>query len=253
MNSIEFMAKTPAANPVAPLIPLRPIASAIHTLSLLAMMAGWAYLGQMRATGMRVRAAPNHPLSYLITMAFEWIMFAYVVYGIHKRGITLREIVGPRWKSVGSLFLDLGIAVGFLITSFIILAIVAHLIHAPSSMDRIRFMIPQGPVEIGMWVALSLTAGICEETIFRGYLQGQFMAWTRNASAGIVLSAALFGAAHIYQGGKQTIVIAAFGLLFGILAALRRSLKPGMIAHFAQDCTAGIVVGYLIKNKVPGF
>lgn len=239
--------------PTTPLVPGQPVAGAIHTVSLLAFMAGWAYLGQMRAGGMRLKAVPNHPLSYLITMAFEWVVVGYIIYGIHKRGVTLRELVGQCWKSAGAFFLDIGIAAAFLITSFVTLGIVAHMIHAPSSLERIRFMIPQGPLETAMWVALSLTAGICEEIIFRGYLQKQFMAWTRNVSVGIVISGALFGAAHIYQGWKQTIVIGVFGIMFGMLAAWRRSLKPGMLAHFAQDCSAGLILSYLFRNKIGGF
>jgi hypothetical protein len=253
MASTEIPGSAPGLIPGAPLIPARPIASAVHTLSLLAIMAGWAYLGQMRAAGMRTKATPNHPLSYLITMTFEWVIVAYVVYGIHKRGGTLRELVGRRWKSVGTFFLDVGIAVGFLLTSFVTLAVVSHLVQAPQSTQSIRFMIPQGPVETAIWVALSFTAGFCEEVIFRGYLQGQFTAWTRNATLGIVLSAAAFGAAHIYQGGRQAIVIGVFGGMFGMLAAWRRSLKPGMIAHFTQDAGAGILLSYLIRHKVGGF
>jgi Type II CAAX prenyl endopeptidase Rce1-like len=32
-----------------------------------------------------------------------------------------------------------------------------------------------GATEITFWIVLSVTAGICEETVFRGYLQRQFM------------------------------------------------------------------------------
>jgi membrane protease YdiL (CAAX protease family) len=33
-------------------------------------------------------------------------------------------------------------------------------------------------------------------------------------------------------------VITIFGCLFGLLAQWRRSLRPGMIAHFLQDSSA---------------
>jgi len=38
---------------------------------------------------------------------------------------------------------------------------------APESVD----ILPHGGTEITLWIALSVTAGICEETVFRGYLQ----------------------------------------------------------------------------------
>jgi hypothetical protein len=54
-------------------------------------------------------------------------------------------------------------------------------------------MLPQRGLELTVWIALSITAGICEETIFRGYPQQQFMALTKSASVGILVSAATFG------------------------------------------------------------
>ncbi|PYX43065.1 MAG: CPBP family intramembrane metalloprotease [Acidobacteria bacterium] len=74
--------------------------------------------------------------------------------------------------------------------------------------------------------------------MFRGYLQGQFTAWTGSAYAGLVLQALVFGLAHGYQGARLMTVIAVFGCLFGLLAQWRQSLRPGMIAHFLQDASA---------------
>jgi hypothetical protein len=78
------------------------------------------------------------------------------------------------------------------------------------------------------------------------------MAWTGNAAAGVAISAAMFGACHIYQGGKQTIVLAIYGAMFGTLAVLRRSLKPGILAHAFQDTSAGMVLSLAIKYKLGG-
>ncbi len=112
---------------------------------------------------------------------------------------------------------------------------------------NMQFMLPQGIVEMTVWAALSVTAGICEETIFRGYLQRQFTAITKSAPAGIVISAIAFGAAHGYQGFRFAILISLFGAMFGILAYWRRSVRPGMIAHAWQD-TLGGVVSNLVKH-----
>ena len=59
---------------------------------------------------------------------------------------------------------------------------------------------PPARLEMFLWILLSVTAGICEETIFRGYLQKQLHAWLKSAPIAVVLSAAAFGAGHIYQG-----------------------------------------------------
>ncbi len=65
---------------------------------------------------------------------------------------------------------------------------------------------------------MALTAGICEEILFRGYLQRQFIAMTGNPALGILLSAVIFGGAHVYQGAKQAILLGVYGAMFGALA-----------------------------------
>jgi membrane protease YdiL (CAAX protease family) len=92
-----------------------------------------------------------------------------------------------------------------------------------------------------LWIVLSVSAGICEEAIFRGYLQRQFIALTGNIAAGIVLSGIAFGAAHLYQGFPQALQIAVLGVLGGILAHYCKSVRPGMIAHSLQDILGGLI------------
>jgi hypothetical protein len=55
-----------------------------------------------------------------------------------------------------------------------------------------------------------------------------------------LLSAATFGGGHLYQGGRSAILIAVYGLLFGILAEMQKSLRPGMITHAWHDGFAGL-------------
>ena len=104
-------------------------------------------------------------------------------------------------------------------------------------------MAPHGAVEIGLWVLLSASAGFCEEFVFRGYLQRQLAALTRHAWLGILASAVVFGAGHLYQGWRSVILITVYGLLFGVLAHLVRSLRPGMIVHAWQDMFSGLYSG----------
>jgi membrane protease YdiL (CAAX protease family) len=222
--------------------PLRPLASSLHTLGLIVFLGAWAYFGYRQAEHLRATGAtPNHYLIYFRTMAFEWVMFAYVAYGVRRKGISLRQLVGPRWSVGKANLIDVGLAVGFFVASVLVLGIVSQLLGIKSGTADVKFLMPIGPFELVAWVLLSITAGICEETLFRAYLQRQFAAWTRSLPVGVVLSAIIFGAGHAYQGARHTIVIGLLGLFLGIMAAVRRSTKPGMIAHSFQDSLAGIV------------
>ena len=90
--------------------------------------------------------------------------------------------------------------------------------HTKAPDSATQFLLPQGRLESALWIVMSLTAEICEEALFRGYFQRQFMALTRSAAFGIFLSAATFGAAHAYQGLHHA---AQIGLLAQCLACWR--------------------------------
>jgi membrane protease YdiL (CAAX protease family) len=185
--------------------------------------------------------------TYLATILIEWAAFVLVVVGVRRSGTSVFLVLGDRWRSFRQFLRDIGVAVGFWVVAVLFLFMAGRLLHVASAQKKLHFVLPHGGFEIATWIALSITAGICEETIFRGYLQRQFMALTQSAAAGILFSAATFGAAHAYQGLRLAIVIGVFGAMFGVLAYWRGTVRPGMIAHAWQDSLSGIV-GSLIKH-----
>jgi membrane protease YdiL (CAAX protease family) len=218
-----------------------PVAGGLHTISLCVMLGVWAFLGQTMVNRMAAAANPHRIRTYLLTLIFEWLLFAYVAAGIRRHGESIRVILGDRWDSFRQLARDIGIAAAFWILAAFLLAIVARILNAAATRRDIGFLLPRGALEFTLWIALSITAGICEEAIFRGYLQRQLIAFTRSAPAGILLSAVAFGAGHGYQGSRMPILIAFYGVFFGVLAHWRGSVRPGMIAHAWQDSLNGVV------------
>ena len=122
------------------------------------------------------------------------------------------------------------------------------LLGVPQASRLLGRMGPHSGIELYLWILVSLTAGISEEIVYRGYLQRQFAFWTKNVFVAMCLSAALFGTGHLYQGGKRAILMGVFGLLFGYLAQQKKSLRPGILAHCWQDSLAGTVF-YLLRGR----
>jgi membrane protease YdiL (CAAX protease family) len=165
---------------------------------------------------------------------------ALVVAGVRRSGASVFIVLGDRWHSVREVLRDIGrIAAGSWIVAAALLWIFGWLLRM-AALGRNVSMLPRGGIELTLWIALSVTAGICEETIFRGYLQRQSMALTKSTPVGILLSAA-FGVAHAYQGFRMVILIGLYGAMFGILAYWRGSVRPGMIAHAWQDSLNGVL------------
>ncbi len=223
------------------------IASPVHTILVLVALGAWAVWGKFLADQMRAAVNPDRVKLYASTLGFELLMFALVILGVRLHGSSLSVVLGDRWQSVRQVLRDIGIAAAFWIASGLLLVLLSKLLRADGMGRNMQFLLPQGRMQMAMWIALSITAGICEETIFRGYLQRQFIALMKNAPVGIVLSAAAFGAAHAYQGLRMVVLIGLYGAMFGILAHWRKSVRPGMIAHAWQDSFSG-VLGSLMKH-----
>jgi uncharacterized protein len=221
------------------------IASPIHTILVLAALGGWAIWHKSFADQLSTAANPNRVRFYIVTLFYEWLLFVLVVAGVRRHGASVLIVLGDHWHSVRQVLRDIGIAAGFWIVAWVFLWIFGWLLRIAALGHNTQFMLPHRGIELTFWIALSVTAGICEETIFRGYLQRQFMALTKNAPAGILLSAATFGAAHAYQGLRMVILIALYGAMFGTLAYWRGSVRPGMIAHAWQDSLNGVLASVM--------
>ena len=102
---------------------------------------------------------------------------------------------------------------------------------------------PQGLHGWGLWIGLSMTAGICEEYIVRGYGIGFLRRWGINPWFAAVVTSVLFGALHFYQGLHAVYVIAVWGFVFAVPYLKTGSLLPGVIAHAAVDAVAPFFIG----------
>jgi uncharacterized protein len=189
---------------------------------------------------------------YCFTIVFEFVLVGYVwLFGLWPAGKRIRDLIGGKWDTPIAFLIDLGIAVMFWFVVFAYLVSTGLVFGKnPGSLDAMKAMAPRSALEMVLWVALSVSAGFCEELVFRGYLQRQFYALTGMAPAAVICQALVFGAAHLYQGVKGAAVIAGYGALFGILAVSRNSLRPGMIQHGAQDTFTGLLVSIAVRHKL---
>ncbi len=191
---------------------------------------------------MRASATPLIP-RYLTSILFEWAVLAFIVWGVRRYGASLETVLGPSWTSARRFFKDLGVAIAFWFFSGILVVFFSRLLRADTG-AQVQFMLPRTAVEVAVWILVAITAGICEEALFRGYLQRQFIAFTSSVPLGLTLSAILFGAAHSYQGVRSATLIGIYGLMFGLLAERRKSILPGMMAHAWQDTLSGIALRF---------
>jgi uncharacterized protein len=196
--------------------------------------------------GAHLDLASGHVVTYSIVILMEWLMVAFIWWGLKRRGIRLSDLVGGSWARPLYFLRDLALGIAFLLVfGFALLQGLSYLLN-PETPKAMATMMPQNWSEMILWVLMAVTAGFCEEVIFRGYLQRQFSALTRSLVGGIVLQGIVFGLSHGYQGWKLMLLITVYGICFGWFARWRRSLRPGMLAHALQD-TAGGLLGFLTR------
>jgi uncharacterized protein len=220
--------------------PPEALASGRHLRRLLYIVLGIAVamLVQARQSG-PIQTAPSRIPLYLALIAVEFILVWFVAIGIRARGHMLRELLGRRWETafdgLGNVVLALATA-GFLRVAGPLLY---YLLGRWAS--NTSFLLPATLPESIVWIAVSAAAGACEELVFRGYLQRQLWSLTKNLPTALLLQAFIFAIGHIYQGWKPALVTAIYGLVFGLVAAWRRSIIPGAIAHAILDVMGGLI------------
>ena len=215
-------------------------------LLILAAIMVYGYLAQRSANAHPEKPAANVSTSssapavqFAIDMAADWALALYVWAGVRRRGGRWIDLIGGRWAS----WRDVAIDVAWFIPFWFLWEATARatwwLIGPPASQGANFAFPPHGVINIAAWIALSLTAGFCEEVVFRGYLQKQFHVLTGSALAALLIQALIFGGLHIYQGLKPTVVISVLGLLYGLLALQRGNLRAAMLSHAWSDLFEG--------------
>lgn len=228
-----------------------PVASYLHTALIILLL---VLVGAMSGSNPEKFSGARSPVGiYLSTMIWLWLLFIFVAMGIKQKGNRIRDVIGPRIKGFDDLLMDVVIAGLFWFVAVGVLAGLGKLMGlaggeaVKDAQKMIQAMAPSGARQVALWIAVSISAGFVEEFVFRGYLQRQFLALTQRTWLAVILPSVVFAVGHLYQGTARAIVIGVFGSLFGVLAAWRKNLRPGMMAHAWHDIFTGLVMSFLKK------
>jgi uncharacterized protein len=242
LNQGGFMATIAAPiieSPGSKLIAPRWHTALVVGLFLAMALSGALFQRQARSEPGMLQQHPHVVRLYLSLIVMEWGLVFWVWKGVESTGTKLAEIIGGQWTSAKNVFGDAALALG-LWGAWTLTEQAWTRWLGPGHAASIQTLLPRGAVEIFLWIGVSISAGICEETVFRGYFQRQFEAFTHSRWIALILQAALFGISHGYQGVEACMKIAVFGVLFGLVALYRGSLRPGMMAHAWGDILSGI-------------
>lgn len=108
-------------------------------------------------------------------------------------------------------------------------------------------LLPHSCAENRIFKVVAVTAGVCEEILFRGFLLWYFADWTGTLGA-VVLSSLVFGFGHLYLGRAHVLKTTIAGVFFACLVLVCGSLWPAILIHAAMDWNSGDL-GYRIVTR----
>jgi CAAX protease family protein len=181
---------------------------------------------------------------YASTIAFQWLAAAIILWRSSAHGIAAARLglAIPR--------LRLTIEVSAVLAALFLASQLSSLRRLAVRPDEIKGIVPQLALKIFpqdnlerlIFFALVSTVAVCEELIYRGFVQLVFeFMFGGFVIAGIIGSAALFALAHLYQGSRGLVSTSIVGLLFSAVRAWTGSLLAPLVAHFVADLTVGLL------------
>ena len=179
---------------------------------------------------------------YAVTIAFQWVLVGMVAWRALTRGITLQELgLQPQpWLRIISAGLVGALFIGGL--QWLNLRRIGKMEgQAPELLRKLaNRLLPVNFFEYLPYSALAITAGVCEEFVYRGFAIAAFSKAGLPLWSVVIVSSILFGLAHAYQGRGGIISTGIFGVLLAIGRLWWGSLVPVMMWHAGLDLAAGI-------------
>jgi membrane protease YdiL (CAAX protease family) len=188
---------------------------------------------------------------YAATIAFQWFLVGVVAWRSLVRGLTIEELgLGShRWAWVAASGLFGAIFIGGL--QWLNLRRMGKIEgDAPELLRKLaNRLLPVNLREYLPYSALAITAGVCEEFVYRGFAIAAFSKAGLPLWLVVITSSVLFGMAHAYQGRGGIVSTGIFGVLLAIGRLGFGSLVPVMMWHAGLDLAAGIAAPrYLSKQ-----
>src|SRR6202140_2579902 len=109
--------------------------------------------------------------------------------------------------------------------------------YSSAALKSFSYFFPATWTERRWWVFVSITAGVCEEALFRGFMLHYLhvFPWTLNLTLALLISSVIFGFNHVYQGAGGVAGTAIVGFLFSLLFLLTGNLLLPILFHGVMD------------------
>jgi membrane protease YdiL (CAAX protease family) len=188
---------------------------------------------------------------YASTIAFQWLTVAVVAWRLWAHGYApaaLGLVIHNRTRTV------LAALAGSAILGLLHTLNLRRMGRSPEKLPvSLRALservLPQSSLELLPYLALAVTAGLCEEFLYRGFVMAALAHAGIPGWGTVLLSSILFGLAHLYQGRGGLLGTLLIGAVFGTARIAYDGLAAVVLWHITVDVVAGVAgPRYLVKS-----
>ena len=115
------------------------------------------------------------------------------------------------------------------------------------SLGSLAHFLPQSEGDLRAFVAASITAGIVEEILYRGFVLWYLLQLLPTWAA-ILASGVAFGLGHSYQGLSGIARVTLVGLAMGVFYLYTGSIWLPIVAHIAVDILQGAMLVEILRR-----
>lgn len=194
----------------------------------------------------------NRPRAYIQTSVLEWAFLA---------------ALAVAWFTFGRPIADLGIVapggVGFWGGAAVLALFSGYLLYAwhrakhlsdDEKAKQIQLLgdlvhvLPQNRRDLRHFIAVSMTAGVVEEIVYRGFVLW-YLALFMPLWAAVIVSSVAFGFGHSYQGAMGGLRCGLIGLAFAVFYIVTGSIWLPIIGHATLDILQGLSIHEILRKN----
>lgn len=216
------------------------VATVVGPLFFYWFASGW-YVGTWYARTAYQGPLPPRVMMQAMFLGLPPALWAAVVlwWWLHHKTAKFRDLYLTRTNRIGS-DVAIGMALGVLwVAAYALLDVVSW--QEMSSFDRTKLAS----------VPASLSAGFCEEFLYRGFLFWLLAAAGAGKGLRLIVTSCAFGLAHCFWGPWGMLWTTVLGSTFGLAVLWRGNVWPAVVAHTLLDLC--IEPGLLEKTLHGGF
>jgi uncharacterized protein len=181
---------------------------------------------------------------YATTICMQWILVGAMLLVAGRHGLSAAD-AGER---LGSARLTFAVTLGLLAILAVVAAILLPRVWRAkpetlaAALGRMRGLAPTLSWEMVAFALVCLTAGVCEELLYRGWLVNLLRVATGSVWIAVSVGSVAFGLGHAYQGVRGMLRTGFIGLQLAVLYIAIGSLVPGQVLHAAVDLVGGFAM-----------